>query len=120
MMLQPLLHVLFGTEEVVDASPTAQEHPGSGGVEFRHLPLIYQYVNRRAGVLGGIVDRHFLVQILRVDQREKVDGSIGIELLQPVNVHSVGHERDAHPTFPVNVAGLRHSVGHPTGSRVSI
>ena len=85
-MLQPLLHCLFGTEEVGDASPTAQEHPGSGGVEFRHLPLIYQYVNRRAGVLGGIVDRHFLVQIFRVDQREKVDGSIGIELLQPAIV----------------------------------
>ena len=76
--LQPLLDFLFRTEEVVDPSPAAQEHPGGGGAEFRHLPLIYQYVNRRTGVLGGIVDRHFLVQPFRVDQREKVNGSISI------------------------------------------
>jgi hypothetical protein len=78
VVLQPLLDFLFGTEEVVDPSPTAQEHSGSGGVEFRHLPLIYQYVNRHTGVLRGIVDRNFLVQPFRVDQREKVNGSISI------------------------------------------
>jgi hypothetical protein len=68
-----------------------------------------------AAVLRGIFDSDLLVAPFRVDQRDEVQRSIGVQGLSSFYLHAVVHEIDAAEPFPVDIAVARHALAHAPG-----
>ena len=117
--LQPFLHFLFRTEEIVDSSTAPEKSSRAGRIKFLDSPVLEHQMDALAAILGGIFDGNFLVAPFRVDQRDEVVGSIGVERLKPFDPQAVIHEVNAPEPLPVNIAVVRHPVAHCARGRLS-
>ena len=117
MDVEPGVEFFFRPEEIIDPSTTAAEDPRVRRLRLLDLSVLKDDVNRLTAELRMVLNCDLLVLPFRVDQRDEVDRSIGVEKSDPLHLGAVGREGDLHPALPIHVARLAHAVSNAAGVR---
>lgn len=115
---QPSLEVLFGTEEVVDSSTTAQENSRGRRLDFLDPGVLESQMDSLAAILTRIVYRYRLLFQFSADQQHKINRSKDLERFAALHLNAVIHEGDAHGPFPVYVPVFGHTIAKAFDRRV--